>query len=123
MHDYSSFGDDFAEKYTEPNESDTPVGRRITVEGSVIGDKPVMLSEFGGISLSEKAGWGYGEDVGDEKEYINRLERLIDNYKKTRLWGWCFTQLTDVEQETNGLLDSDHKPKFDVEKIKKAISK
>ena len=123
VHDYSSFGDDFAEKYTEPNESDTPVGRRITVEGGVIGDKPVMLSEFGGISLSEKAGWGYGEDVGDEKEYINRLERLIDNYKKTRLWGWCFTQLTDVEQETNGLLDSDHKPKFDVEKIKKAISK
>jgi hypothetical protein len=32
--------------------------------------------------------------------------------------GFCYTQLTDVEQEVNGLLTFDRKPKFDPAVIK-----
>ena len=35
-----------------------------------------------------------------------------------RIIGVCYTQLTDVEQEINGLLTYDRKPKFDVNAIK-----
>jgi hypothetical protein len=32
--------------------------------------------------------------------------------------GLCYTQLTDVEQEVNGLLTYDRKLKFDVKQVK-----
>jgi hypothetical protein len=32
--------------------------------------------------------------------------------------GFCYTQLTDVEQEVNGLLTYDRKPKAPLEKIR-----
>ena len=38
---------------------------------------------------------------------------------ETEFQGYCFTQLTDVQQEVNGLLDEYHKPKLDVERLKK----
>ena len=40
-------------------------------------------------------------------------------YASRALWGFCYTQLMDVEQETNGLLTYDRKPKLNIEKIKK----
>ena len=40
-------------------------------------------------------------------------------YASKVLWGFCYTQLMDVEQETNGLLTYDRKPKLTLEKIKK----
>lgn len=39
-------------------------------------------------------------------------------YSSNILYGICYTQLTDVEQEINGLLTYDRKPKCDLEKIK-----
>ena len=32
--------------------------------------------------------------------------------------GYCYTQLTDVEQEQNGIYFYDRTPKFDIERIK-----
>ena len=40
-------------------------------------------------------------------------------YASKGLWGYCYTQLTDVEQEINGLVTYERKPKSDLEEIKK----
>ena len=35
-----------------------------------------------------------------------------------QVWGYCYTQLTDVEQEQNGVYYYDRTPKFDMERIR-----
>jgi hypothetical protein len=63
-------------------------------------------------------GWGYTE-TEDEKSFLAEYERLIRNiYDADRLCGFCYTQLTDVQQEKNGLLDEDHEWKMDGSKIR-----
>ena len=37
--------------------------------------------------------------------------------------GYCYTQLTDVEQEQNGNYNYDRSKKFDMSRIKKIFSK
>jgi beta-galactosidase/beta-glucuronidase len=85
---------------------------------------PLYLSEFGGIayilpgSLVPEKAWGYS---GVEKTPEAVLERLAGQYKaiaESPFIGICYTQITDVEQEINGLLSYDRKPKFDVKRIK-----
>lgn len=81
--------------------------------------QPIIISEYGGLALKNSDGWGYNEK-------ISTIEMLIEKYKELTLaiksskhiCGYCYTQLTDTYQETNGLLDFDHKPKLDLQKIK-----
>jgi hypothetical protein len=40
-----------------------------------------------------------------------------------QVWGYCFTQLTDVEQEQNGVYFYDRTSKFDMARIKAIFSK
>ena len=118
VHDYSAFGNNFERDYAVPQDHFCPAGRRIMAEGHTIGEKPVMLTEFGGISVvSANGGWGYGGAVDTEDKFFERLDAQMENLKKTSFVGWCYTQLTDVEQETNGLLDADHVPKFSDERM------
>ena len=83
-----------------------------------------FVSEYGGIRWSvDGNGWGYGNAPKTEEEFIERiigLTRVICENKK--LYGFCYTQLTDVEQEVNGLYTYDRRPKFDPEIIKKAMT-
>ena len=75
---------------------------------------PVFVSEYGGIAWNEGSGWGYGESPKSPEEFIERYRglttALLDN---PRHIGFCYTQLTDVEQECNGLYTYDRQPKFD----------
>jgi len=79
-------------------------------------DQPYFVSEYGGIrwAPAEDAGWGYGEAPKSEEEFIERYKglthALLDN---PAICAFCYTQLTDVEQEVNGLYTYDRKPKFD----------
>ncbi|MBR1810707.1 MAG: beta-galactosidase [Clostridia bacterium] len=77
---------------------------------------PVFISEYGGIQWSDGAGWGYGNAPATAEEFIERYkgltEALLNNPK---IFGFCYTQLTDVEQERNGLYTYDRTPKFDTE--------
>ena len=85
---------------------------------------PVFISEYGGIKWNvdknRDDAWGYGEAPKTEDEFIKRYEGLtnvlLDN---PYIMGFCYTQLYDVEQETNGLYDYDRNPKFDTEIIRK----
>lgn len=89
--------------------------------------QPLFISEYGGIkwdtSSENKGAWGYGEAPKTEEEFIERYRGLtccLLNHPY--IMGFCYTQLYDVEQETNGLYDYDRKPKFDIEMIYKINS-
>lgn len=84
-------------------------------------NQPILLTEFGGIGfdVSGQPGWGY-TSVSNEKEFVKDYKRIMDAlYASTGLFGYCYTQLTDVEQEINGLLTYDRQPKCDLSEIKR----
>ena len=85
---------------------------------------PFMISEIGGIGWATEGGWGYGEGPKNLDEFYARyqgtLDALLDN---PNLFGFCYTQLTDVEQEHNGLYYYDRRPKFDVKRIRAITSR
>ena len=77
-----------------------------------------MISEFGGIGWATEGGWGYGHGPRTLVEYYARYGGLVDALlDNPNLFGFCFTQLTDVEQEHNGLYYYDRKPKFDLKRL------
>ncbi len=63
-------------------------------------------------------GWSYGNAPATEEEFIDRYTRLTTALMKNpEHMGFCYTQLTDVEQEQNGLYTYDRRPKFPSEVI------
>jgi beta-galactosidase/beta-glucuronidase len=80
--------------------------------------EPVFVSEYGGIKWSvnpsDQNSWGYGDAPGNKYEFIERYQGLTDALlDNDRIFGFCYTQLYDVEQEQNGLYTYSRKPKFD----------
>lgn len=79
---------------------------------------PFMISEFGGIGWATEGGWGYGKGPQTLDEFYARYKGQCDaQLDNPNFFGFCYTQLTDVEQEHNGLYYYDRKPKFDVAKL------
>ncbi|MGO4937442.1 glycoside hydrolase family 2 protein [Fundicoccus sp. Sow4_H7] len=98
----------------------TSAGRPIYAEGFSYQDTPILLTEYGGIGykVGEQAGWGY-TSVTDEADFVSEYERVTNAVMESNhLFGFCYTQLYDVEQEINGLLTYDRQPKCPLEKIK-----
>ena len=84
--------------------------------------QPIIMSEFGGTAYvrdTDNECWGYGVGVKNDEEFLNRFGSLIEAIKKMNISGYCYTQVTDVEQEVNGLLTPDRTPKLPVEEIAK----
>jgi beta-galactosidase/beta-glucuronidase len=93
--------------------------------------QPYFCSEFGGIwwnpdAVADAAGdddtesWGYGQRVSDEEEFYTRFAGLVDVlFDNPLMFGYCYTQLTDVFQEENGVYRFDRATKLDVTRIKK----
>lgn len=86
---------------------------------------PFFVSEYGGIRWTDdQSGWGYGEGPKTEEEFLTRLKGLTDVLlDDPRIFGLCYTQLTDVEQEQNGLYTYDRRPKFPPEVIRPIFSR
>ena len=87
-------------------------------------EKPVLLTEFGGIAFDNltQSGWGYGKTETDEESFLERLEGIMRAvYGLKNVKGFCYTQLTDVQQEINGLLTDQREPKADTEAIAKLM--
>lgn len=79
---------------------------------------PFFVSEFGGIGWNISGGWGYGHAPTKLEEFYARFKGLADALLDNRqTFGYCYTQLTDIEQEQNGLYYYDRKPKFDVKRL------
>lgn len=92
----------------------------IFAKGFSYAGQPILLTEFGGIGfdVSGRPGWGY-TSVSNEVAFLKDYQRIMDAvYESVGLWGFCYTQLTDVEQEINGLLTYERKPKASLEEIK-----
>ncbi len=77
--------------------------------------QPFFVSEYGGIAWSlSTGGWGYGNAPKSEEEFIARYKGLTEAMlNNPDCCAFCYTQLTDVEQEQNGLMTYDRKFKFD----------
>lgn len=85
---------------------------------------PFFVSEYGGIGWITAGGWGYGNAPKTLDEFYARYQGLTDALLDSRLmFGYCYTQLYDIEQEQNGLYTYDRKPKFDCDRLKKIQSR
>jgi hypothetical protein len=86
------------------------------------------VTEYGGIAFSNiglqgDAGgmesWGYHDKVTGEEAFFERYRSVTDAIRAIPYCqGYCYTQLTDVMQEINGLLTPDRKPKVDPERFR-----
>ena len=90
--------------------------------------QPYMLDEFGGlgwIPKEERANsWGYGAQIETEDEFFQILEKEVDAIIASKhITGFCYTQITDVEQEKNGVYYYDRRPKFSAAKWKAIFEK
>ena len=87
--------------------------------------QPTFVSEYGGIRWApEDAGWGYGVAPKDMQELLERFRALTDVLlDHPMIGGLCYTQLTDVEQEVNGIYTYDRQLKFPAEVLKEILSR
>lgn len=124
LHDYDQNVETFRARYD-----------RLVTEGvlevnhedrQTYGGEPVFISEYGGIKWDADGGiesWGYGDAPVTKEEFIERYRgltrALLENEK---MFGFCYTQLYDVEQEKNGLYTYERVPKFDMEIFKEINS-
>ena len=128
VHDYAANHDALYNRWArvEPRAGAVlpPNGRPYAAPGHAYNGAPLYLSEFGGIayippgaSVPESA-WGYAGVEKTPEDALRRLAGLYDAIAKLPFIGICYTQITDVEQEVNGLMTYDRKPKFDPKAIK-----
>lgn len=93
------------------------------------GGQPFFIDEYGGIKWivgKEFASnsWGYGQGPRTLDEFYTRLGALTDVILGVPyMSGYCYTQLTDVEQEQNGIYNYDRTPKFDMDRIRAIFGK
>lgn len=130
-HDYAGTGAKLVERFRQTQEGRY---RRLQegqfmyfVEGKCYGGQPIVLSEFGGVGLTAQVGtttgegvkaWAYGAPEADIEKFLGRYRDQIEGLASIKeLAGMCYTQLTDVGQEMNGLLTYDRKPKCDPKQV------
>ena len=92
-----------------------PAGKNIYADGFSYQGEPILITECGGIQyrVDDRDGWGYSTAKSGD-EFIAQYRFVIESLLESPLiYGFCYTQLSDVEQETNGLLTYDRKPKCD----------
>jgi beta-galactosidase/beta-glucuronidase len=128
IHDYTAYGDALFRKYERAGEPGQPFpanGRAAVLPGYAYNGSPIFLSEFGGVAYHKEGSprpegsWGYAGVEPTAELAFARMATLWDAIARLpRIMGICYTQLTDVEQEINGLLTYDRQPKFDLKRIK-----
>ena len=114
-HDYEQDPEIYAKRYQPGAELYDHFARHQHYDGKL----PMFVSEYGGIRWTDDAsGWGYGKGPESAEEFISRYkgltEALLGNPEHM---GFCYTQLTDVEQEQNGLYTYQRVAKFPPEVI------
>ncbi len=115
IHEYDQNIDVIHERY-----DDTKVGERLFDyfgrDGRQhYGGQPIFVSEYGGTwwSPGVEGGWGYGNAPKSEEEVAQRFCDLTDYFMQNENFcAFCYTQITDVEQEQNGVYTYERKRKF-----------
>ena len=126
IHDYTAWPEQLFPEYrsTEQTLRGNPGADRIVSAGGYDhAGKPMLMTEYGGIAMAKDAGggnWGYNGAVKDEESFLKRFEAITQAFKHMPgFCGYCYTQLTDVFQEVNGLLDMNRNPKVSLEEIRR----
>ena len=127
VHDYAPSGEILRERYADRNaiartfREVRPHHHRLTTENRTLAEEPIVISEFGGLTMNpaEDEDWfGYGQ-FDDAESLLAKYEELVQALlDSSALAGFCYTQLTDTEQETNGLFTAGREPKFDPARIR-----
>ncbi|CAH0121582.1 Beta-glucuronidase [Paenibacillus sp. CECT 9249] len=124
LHDYVERGKEFAKRYADKQQI---AGNKIAFNNAKFAfassheytGQPIIVSEFGGIAFRTEKGWGYGNQVADEEAFAERFRKITQAIQRTDyICGYCYTQVTDVQQEMNGLLTEDRTPKIPIELIR-----
>lgn len=126
LHDYEEVGDTLYKRYTEYKDQimTTEVyhssGKSAFANGYEYKGQPMIISEYGGIAFNnDDSGWGYGNKVNTKEDFIRRFDDITTAVKKIPYCcGFCYTQVSDVQQEINGLMDIDRNFKVEPEVIK-----
>lgn len=126
IHDYAWKREELQERYAtlEKALGEKPHLRRTLVGGTVYAGQPILVTEFGGIAFkkSDWEGWGYS-GAENEEDFLGKLADVVEPLLQSpHVQGICYTQLTDVEQEINGLLTYDRVPKAPVEKLRQIFA-
>lgn len=133
VHDYENDAAVLRERYGstdalhEALDGISPNGRRMLVgtaeESADTRSKPIILSEWGGVSVDGAAddSWGYRVVPSNEalEKHLTGVFAAVTD--AAPLAGWCYTQLTDTQQEANGLVDENRMPKIPIERLRKMI--
>lgn len=131
LHDYVQDPEEFKKRYenfdgTEPPFDRTFLMRTTYVNRQVYSGEPVMIAEYGGIAFAMSGdAWGYGNNhPKTEEEFYARFKGLTDvMLDNPNIFGLCYTQLTNVEQEQNGIYFYDRTEKFDVTPIRETLQR
>ncbi|KAH8640037.1 hypothetical protein IG631_02978 [Alternaria alternata] len=93
---------------------------------------PVICTEFGGVNIARAAAggeedrtrdWGY-TTATDPKDLLKRIEKMMTGIVDGgHCCGFVYTQLTDIEQEVNGVYTPDRKEKLDATEVKKVVER
>ena len=132
-HDYTQDPEPFAEHHADVGAGNPYYNGRVGRDGRdgqtwsiPYRGQPFFVSEFGGIRWNPEAAegedsWGYGERPKSIEEFYERFTRLcavlLDDPAH---FGYCYTQLTDIFQEQNGIYGFDRARKFDMARIRAA---
>ena len=120
IHDYRNAAV-LAERYQTPETSlAEPERRPVYAPGHGYRGEPILITEFGGIAFktADPESWGY-RTVSNAEELLERYGALVHALLQSAVvQGFCYTQLTDVEQEINGLLTYDRRPKAPLARIR-----
>ncbi|HEX8708709.1 MAG TPA: glycoside hydrolase family 2 TIM barrel-domain containing protein [Pyrinomonadaceae bacterium] len=132
IHDYTPTADLLRKRYQDAaNGGALPahvwIGNKpLFVLGSSYRGQPIMLSEVGGFLFippdvepeDRDMLYKFYGSFRTSHELLQKYRDLMEGIASLRfLAGFCYTQLTDIEQEKNGLLAYDRKPKLDPEQI------
>ena len=122
IHDYSPDRKELEDRYSSLDNivSLFPGGHALFAKGYGYHGEPIMVTEFGGISFNRDGteGWGYS-NAESEEEFLERYRNVVEPLLNSEnVQGFVYTQLTDVEQEINGLMTYDRQFKVDPAKIR-----
>lgn len=123
IHDYTPVEDRLTPAYESPQKllAGTAQTRACCAEGHPGQEKPILITEYGGIAFNDQSSdsWGYFGKVQNEEEFLARYENITRAFQKIPyIQGYCYTQLTDVYQEKNGLMTMNRQYKVDPELIR-----
>ncbi len=125
LHNYHQDPHEFAEQLASLHVHGKQHNRDAAVAAGLFRG-PLVMDEYGGIKWNpaeadgpdRSSSWGYGHTPQTIEAFHERLAGLTRAIVENHAWsGYCYTQLTDVEQEQNGIYFYDRSAKFDMAKV------